>query len=237
MKKAATAWVFWKMHVEVVENLIEACRIAGVRRLVHMSALNAGQGKSFYLRSKGRAEEIIADAGTLDWTIIRPSVMFGSGDSFFNRFAGLLRWTPVLPLACYRSKLQPVWVNDVCAAMAAVVDPPPGGSAAIGESLVLVGPQQYTLLELVRYAARTAGYRRWVVGQPDLVSRIQGLLLDFWPGKPFSTDNYHSLQIDSTSVENALWRFGINPRQLETVVPSYLGQNARQARLSRFRSK
>jgi NADH dehydrogenase len=236
-EKGRNGMGFWKAHVEVVENLVEACMLAGVPRLIHVSALNAGQGKSFYLRSKGRAEEIIAESGGLEWTIIQPSVMFGRGDSFFNRFAGVLRWTPVLPLACYRSKLQPVWVDDVCRAIGIIVDRGPGSEDAAGATLVMVGPKTYTLIELVRYAARAAGLRRRVVGIPDFAARMQGLVMDFVPGKPFSTDNYHSLQIDSTSVENALWRFGIAPEKLETVVPGYLGPSLRQNRMSRMRSQ
>ncbi len=228
---------FWKVHVGVVENLITACRAAGVGRLVHISALNAGKGKSFYLRSKGRAEELIADSEGLDWTIIQPSVMFGAGDSFFNRFAGLLKLMPILPLACYRTRLQPVCVEDVTAAITAIVNRDPAIQDPVGQTLVVVGPQEYTLHELVCFTAQSLGLKRWVVGQPDFVSRLQGLLMDFVPGKPFSSDNYHALQLDSTSVENALWRLGIEPQQLESIVPTYLVESSRQQRLNRFRSR
>jgi NADH dehydrogenase len=228
---------FWKVHVQLVENLLDACNQAGVKRLIHMSALNAGQGSSYYLTSKGRAEELIAESTGLDWTIIQPSVMFGELDSFFNRFATLLKWMPVFPLACHGSRLQPVWVGDVCRAMTRIVAEEPGSPAISGQTLVMVGPQEYTLEELVRYTAQTLKLKRWIVRQPDLVSRLQGAILDFIPGKPFSSDNFRSLQTDSTSVENALWRFGIEPQHLERIVPYYLNQSGHQQRLDRFRAR
>ena len=86
---------FRRAHVELVEKVIAACRTAGVRRLLQVSALNAGKGSSHYLVSKGQAEELIRAAGDLDATIVQPSVIFGEGDAFFNRFAALLRLAPV----------------------------------------------------------------------------------------------------------------------------------------------
>ncbi|MDX1379745.1 MAG: complex I NDUFA9 subunit family protein, partial [Xanthomonadales bacterium] len=128
---------FRRAHVELVEQVIEACRAAGVRRLVQVSALHAGHGRSHYLISKGEAEERIRAATDLDSTILQPSVIFGEGDDFFNRFAGLMKRLPFLPLACPDSRLQPVWVGDVAAAVTAVLDDP----ATVGKTLVLVGPR------------------------------------------------------------------------------------------------
>ena len=91
---------FHRAHVELAEKLIAAARESGVRRFVQVSALGAGEGSSHYQASKGEAEERIRAAQDLDWTIFRPSVIFGAGDSFFNRFAALLAFAPVLPLAC-----------------------------------------------------------------------------------------------------------------------------------------
>ena len=99
---------FNKVHVELVETILKACRASGLRRLVQVSALNAGKGSSHYLASKGRAEELIRAANDLDCTIVQPSVIFGDGDSFINRFAGLLKLTPIFPLAC------PLTVMEAC---------------------------------------------------------------------------------------------------------------------------
>jgi len=222
---------FHKAHVDLVERVIDACRASGTSRLVHVSALNAGRGKSHYLISKGQAEERISAATDIGSTILQPSVIFGAGDDFFNRFAALLRTVPVLPLACPEARMQPVWVGDVATmATLALAD-----DSTIGETLVLVGPKAYSLRELVEFTARTIGRKPRILGLPDGLSRLQGRLMDFVPGKPFSTDNYLSLQVDNVSSENCLPRFGITPRSIESVVPAYLAASPRQQRLDEFR--
>ncbi|MFC1688812.1 complex I NDUFA9 subunit family protein [Pseudomonadota bacterium] len=224
---------FNRAHVELVEKIIEACGACHVRRFLQVSALHAGKGSSHYLVSKGRAEEQILAAKHLNSTIVQPSVIFGEGDSFFNRFAGLLKIAPVLPLACPDSKLQPVWVGDVVTAIKmALTDP-----ETIGQKLIMVGPREYTLRELVEFTACVCGLKRKIIGLPDALSRIQGRVMDFVPGKPFSSDNYRSLQTDNTSVENSLWRFGINPRSIEATVPGYLDRDGHQRRLDDCRRK
>ena len=224
---------FHKAHVELAERVIDACRAAGVGRLVQVSALHAGTGKSHYLKSKGEAEERIRQATDIASTILQPSVIFGAGDSFFNRFADLLRIAPIFPLACPDARLQPVWVGDVVAMVdAALVE-----ESTVGETLVLVGPKDYSLRELVEFTARTIGREPRILGLPDAVSRLQAWLMDFVPGKPFSTDNYLSLQTDNTSEDNSLPRFGIKPRTIEGIVPGYLGASPRQRRLDECRRR
>lgn len=222
---------FNRVHVELVEAIIAAARATGVSRLLYVSALNAGEGSSHYLLSKGRAEERVRSAEGLDWTIFQPSVIFGDGDSFINRFAALLKFAPVMPLACPDAKMQPVWVGDVTLAMTLALE----DTETFGETFVVVGPEVYTLQELVEYTARTAGLKRKIIGLPDFLSRLQGAVMDFVPGKPFSSDNYRSLQTDSTSTENALWRFGITPRSLKTEAPGYLSASFHQRHLDQYR--
>lgn len=224
---------FHKAHVELLEGVLEACRQAGVRRFVQVSALNAGKGESHYLRSKGEAEELIRSATHVDSTILQPSVIFGEGDSFFTRFAGLLRLAPVLPLACPKARMQPVWVGDVAAAVARVL----ADEATVGETLVLVGKRDYSLRELVEFTASAAGCKTRIIGLSDGLSRLQGRVMDFVPGKPFSSDNYLSLQVDNISAENGLTRLGIKPRSIESVVPQYLGNSPRQQRLNSCRRR
>lgn len=224
---------FHKAHVELTERVIDACRTAGVGRLVQVSALNAGKGKSQYLISKGAAEERIRAAADIASTILQPSVIFGEGDSFFNRFAGLLKVAPVMPLACPDSRMQPVWVGDVAAAVTAVL---PDQETA-GKTLVLVGPRDYSLRELVEFTASAAGLERRIIGLPDGLSRLQGAVMDFVPGKPFSSDNYLSLQTDNTSSHNDLPGLGIKPRSIESVVPDYLAGSPHQHRLDKYRKR
>jgi NADH dehydrogenase len=222
---------FRRAHVDLVEAVLEACRAAGVRRFLQVSALNAGKGTSHYLVSKGQAEERIRDAADIDSTIVQPSVIFGQGDSFFNRFCSLLKLAPVLPLACPEARMQPVWVGDLVRMIRLSLE----DDGTIGQTLIAVGPEEYSLRELVEFTARTAGLKRRIVGLPDGLARLQGLLMDFVPGKPFSSDNYRSLQIDNTSVENSLWRFGIQPKSIEAIVPGYLGDQDHAHHLDEYR--
>ena len=224
---------FHRVHVKLVGGIIEACNRAGLSRLLHLSALNAGKGASHYLQSKGEAEDLLRSARNLDVSIFQPSVIFGPGDSFFNRFASMLRWMPVLPLACPNSRMQPVYAGDVAAAMAASL----GNPSTHGKTCELGGPRDYTLLELVRWTGKTLGLRSVVAPQPPLVSRVQAALLDFVPGKPFSTDNFRSLQLDNVTASNALPNFGIVPGAVESIVPGYLGVSLRQRRLGSIRKR
>ena len=224
---------FHKAHVELIEKVIDACRTAAVRRLVQISALNAGKGESHYLRSKGEAEARIRAADDLDSTILQPSVIFGEGDAFFNRFAGLLRVAPVLPLACPAARMQPVWVDDVVEAVARVL----ARDDIAGRTLELAGPRDYSLRDLLEYVDCIGGYGCRIVGLPDSLSRLQAHVMDFVPGKPFSTDNYLSLQIDNVSRNNALPGLGIEPRAIEGVLPGMLGVSQRQCRLDECRRR
>jgi len=209
---------FRAAHVAPVAALIDACEKSHIRRFIQVSALNAGKGKSHYLQSKGEAESILRLAGHIDETIIQPAVIFGPGDSFFNRFAALLRFAPVLPLACPNAKIQPVWVEDVVTAIGLCLD----HRATAGQTLELVGPEVFSLRQLVEKTAEFKGWRRKIVGLPDWLAFSQALVMNFVPGRPFSTDNYRSLQIDSVSNHNALIDLGIHPASIDDIVPSYL---------------
>ncbi len=214
---------FERTHVELVHKLVEACRKQRVDRLLHVSALNADadHGVSHYLRSKGRGERLVRQESGLDmrWTIFQPSVIFGPRDDFVNRFARLLRGIPLgIPLARPGSRFAPVWVGDVVAAMQRAL----ADDGTAGECYELCGPQQMTLREIVRDVRDRLGLARAVVGIPDFAARLQAAICDFVPGKPFSTDNYKSLLVDSVCKVNGLARLGINPQPLDAILPSYL---------------
>jgi NADH dehydrogenase len=216
---------FRRAHVDLTRRVIDACAHAGVGRLVQVSALNAadpdaaGASTSHYLRSKGEAEALVR-ASRLRWTILQPSVIFGPGDSFLNRFAGLLRIIPLaFPLAMPRARFSPVHVGDVVEAIVRVLRDP----ATAGRTLQLCGPDTFTLRELVAMVARTLGLRRLIIGLPQPVSRLQAALMDFVPGKPFSTDNYRSLLTDSVGSTGGLRELGIVPRALPPNLPDTLG--------------
>ncbi len=222
---------FHKVHVELVEGIIKACRAAGVLRLLHMSALNAGKGSSHYLKSKGEAEVLLFAAHDLNVSVFQPSVIFGKGDEFFNRFAGMLSFAPVMPLACPKARLQPVFAGDVATVMAASLEDP----MTWGKSYELAGPQSYTLKELVVLTAKTMGLRRRIIGLPGPLSAAMAAVMDLVPGKPFSWDNYQSLKTDNTSSKNGFAYFGVYPRAINLVVPDYLIGSLHQRRLQAFR--
>jgi NADH dehydrogenase len=209
---------FRHAHVDLAHKVVDACRQQGVKRLLHMSALNADkQGPSHYLRTKGEAENHVHNfAGSeLAVTSFRPSVIFGPGDSFFNRFAGLLKYAPVMPLACPNARFQPVYVGDVVDAFVGALED--AGSA--GQRIDLCGPEVFTLREIVEYTAEVMGVHRWIVPVPDGMAEIQAGVMEYVPGKPFSRDNYQSLQVDSVCSEGC----EVCATGVRTVVPGYLG--------------
>lgn len=223
-------------HVELAQNVVGACQASGVQRLLHMSALNADavKGPSYYLRTKGEAEDLVHRADDIRATSLRPSVIFGRDDDFFNRFAWLLRWTPwVFPLACPSARFAPVFVEDVAEAFARSMTDPD----SCGKRFNLCGPRVYSLRDLVDYTARCINVRRRVIGLPDTISRLQAAIFDFVPGKPFSTDNYLSTKVDSVCKCNDLDTLGITPTPLEAVVPSYLSAIDARARYQGFRGR
>lgn len=221
---------FRRAHVELTATLIRACREAGVRRLLQMSALNAGQGRSHYLRTRGEAEALVKDSG-LQWTLFQPSVIFGHGDGLFTRFATLLKIAPVLPLARARARFAPVFVGDVVRGFVRAVD----DRETVARTYAMGGPEVMTLAEIVHYTARQLGLRRLLLPLPDVLGRLQGLVFDFVPGKPFSTDNYFSLLLDSVPQENGLKALGVEPTPVDSVVPDYLRGLGRQTRLDGYR--
>lgn len=213
--------IFRQVHVKWSRRLIRAAERAGIHRYLHMSALNADpDGPSYYLRSKGEAEDWVHEFGAehgIDVTSFRPSVIFGFGDSFLNRFAGLARLMPgVFPLACANARFSPVFVGDVVARFVAALNDP----ETFGRRIDLCGPRDYSLRELVTYAARTSGHPRWVIGLPDWLSRLQAFVLEFAPGKPFTRDNYASLQLDSVCTSEG----SRQSTALEQIAPGYLGK-------------
>ena len=155
---------FGNAHVELPKTIVAACKAAGVRRLIHMSALKADpKGPSEYLASKGEGEAIVmAAAGELDVTVFRPSVIFGLGDSFMSMFANVLRKAPIFPLGFGHARFQPVWVADVADAFVAAMN----NVDTYGQAYDLVGPQTYTLRELVDYTAELTGCLRGTVKGP-----------------------------------------------------------------------
>jgi uncharacterized protein YbjT (DUF2867 family) len=213
---------FARVHVELPEKIVRACAAAGVMRLLHMSALHASaDAPSHYLRTKARGEDAVHRAGNADFhvTSFRPSVIFGPGDGFLNRFAALLRLTPgVFPLACPEARFQPVYVEDVARAFVESLD----SHKTFGGRYDLCGPKTYTLREIVAYVAKLLDKHVCIIGLNDALSYLQALSLELVPGKPFSLDNYRSLQVDSVCDRGFPEVFGVTPAGLEEIAPEYV---------------
>lgn len=252
-RPAARRGDFQHVHVELPRKIVHAMGEAGVRRLLHMSALGANpNSRSAYQRSKGIGEALVREAGRrhaeherwyldgpkfvhgygLDVTVFRPSVIFGRGDSFLSMFARLLRLFPVVPLASAQARFAPVHVEDVARAFADSLDKP----ATIGEVYDLCGPHTYTLLELVRYTATLAGRRRLIVPLGEVLSYLQAWLLELKPGKKLMTrDNFFAMTVDNVCSGGWPAVFEFQPAALEAIAPTYLGVGASRARYDRFR--
>ena len=228
---------FANAHRLLTEKIVTACKSAGVGRLLHMSALHASaaKGPSHYLKTKGQAEEYVRSncPPGVDFTIFQPSVIFGKGDGFINRFAALLKLAPVLPLAKPNARFQPVYVGDVCDAFVQSID----DVNCYGKTFPLVGPRTWSLREIVTYIASCLDRRRLIIGLPDSLSALQARIFEWVPGKPFSVDNLKSLGVDSISSENGLQHFGIMPRSMESIVPDLLRGKDQNSYFSRLRKR
>jgi uncharacterized protein YbjT (DUF2867 family) len=227
---------FRRAHLELTRVVLQAARSAGVGRLLQISALKAAiDAPSHYLRSKGAAEKLIREEGAnLDWTVFQPSVMFGPGDTFLNRFAGLLGAVPfAFPLAMPHARFQPVFVDDVVDAIVRCLQQP---GASRHQTYQLGGPQIYTLREIVGMVSKITGRGRLIIGLPNFAARVQALLMDFVPGRPFSSDNYHSLQVDSVCDDDGFAKLKIQPHSMAASARQYLGSLEDNARLSRDRA-
>lgn len=205
---------FARAHVELPRSLASACAAAGVSRLLHMSALGADGAPplpSMYLRSKADGEQAVMSA-PLDWTVFRPSVVFGPDDRFLNLFATLQRLAPIMPLARADTRFQPIHVDDVAQAFVNALD----RRETFGRGYELAGPRVYTLRELVRLAGRRVGCVRPVIALPDMAGRLQAMILEALPGPTLmSLDNFDSMARDSVAHAPIAPELGIDPIAIE----------------------
>lgn len=226
---------FERVHVALPKRLAAACASAGIRRVLHVSALGVGQdAPSNYLRSKTAGEAALR-AAALDLTVLRPSVMFGAQDRLLNVFAQLQAVAPVMPLAGGGTRFQPVWVEDVAEAIVRCLDMP----ATIGQTIECAGPEVLTLAELVRLAGRWAGHERAILPLPMAIGRLQALAMECLPGPPLmSRDNLDSMRAPNIASGTlpGLETLGITPASLAQIAPGYLGHRDGRANLDALRA-
>lgn len=232
---------FDAVHVEGARAIAKAARSAGVRRLIHISAIGAdANSSSYYGRTKAAGEKAVLEAFP-DAVILRPSIVFGPEDQFFNRFAGMAHNSPVLPLiGGGRTKFQPVFVGDLAAAIVAAVD----GRAKPGTIYEIGGPEVASFRQLLDSTQAWSGRNRWYLPMPFWLAKLQAMLT--WPLpnalRPITVDQVRSLQRDNIVSETArkegrtIEALGIaRPHAMGAIVPGYLERFRPRGQFSHYR--
>jgi len=210
---------FERVHTEGTRNMLEAARSTGLRRFIHMSALGTRPNAvARYHRSKWEAEQAVRASG-LDWTIFRPSLIYGPGDGFVGLFARMAQWSPVLPvIGTGQSRVQPVAVEDVAHCFAAA----PRTPGSVARTLDLCGPRPYPFDQVIRMILEATGRHRGVVHLPLPIARLQaGFLESVFPrmlnqAPPLNRDQIQMLQEDNVGDPvPASEVFGFAPRSFE----------------------
>lgn len=206
-------------HVQGTEHVLAACKRAGVKQYLHMSALGAGRvPSSRYARSKGEAEGRVRQSG-LAWTIVRPSIIFGLGDSFFHKFKQMSAMLPVLPVIAGETRFQPVWVEDVARVFVQCI----GNRHVYGKVYELGGPRVYRFRELLQLLMKTLGRQRVLLSVPAFAAKMMAAVMQWLPTPPLTPDQLHLLQRDNVvDGEPFPAEFG-QPAELEAILPTYIG--------------
>ncbi len=221
---------FARLHVELPQAIVAACRARGVKRLLHLSALGASAAApSEYLRSKGIGEQAVLAADDLGVTVFRPSVVFGPEDAFLNQFALLAKLLPVMALPCPKARFQPVYVGDVAQALIRALDDP----ETHGKAYELCGPRPYALQELVELVCRITGRSCTLIGLSDRLSYLQAALMERLPGRLMTRDNVRSMQVANVCTDP--FPFGMQPHAIEGLAPAWLAPSGAVERNSRLR--
>ncbi len=215
---------FEAIHERGAETIAREAREAGVTRLVLVSGLGADPNSaSAYIRARGRGERLVQHAFP-DATIVRPGAMFGPGDALFSTLADLARLLPVIPLiGGGHTRLQPVYVEDVAEAITRAIAEP----RTAGRIYELAGPGVHTLRDLVGFALRISGRRRWLMPLPFVVANIQARLFEFLSSPLLTTSQVDLLKADNVA-SGALPGFAelnIAPKAIEEIVPTYIGRS------------
>ncbi len=228
---------FAAAHVHGTEHLLAACERAGTKQYIHMSALGADLGsQSNYARTKAEAEQRVRTS-KLKWSIMRPSIIYGAQDSFFNRFRSLYALAPVAPLIGGNTRFQPVWVEDVARAFLSCI----GRRGVNGKIFELCGPEVYSLRELTEMMLQELGWKRLLIDVPQPVAGIMARLMQLLPTPPLTQDQLILLKQDNVaSSKDAFPAIFGKPAALADILPACLQMNrptAQQVKLDRDRKR
>jgi uncharacterized protein YbjT (DUF2867 family) len=213
---------FERLQGEAPGRIARASMAAGVQRLVHVSAIGAdAASESVYARTKAAGEAGLR-AGFPAATILRPSIVFGAEDAFFNRFAQMATILPFLPVVSGATRFQPVHVGDVAEAVMAAI----ARDDAMGWTYELGGPRVWSFRELMAFILEVTGRRRMLVDMPMGLMRLQARLLEKLPAPPLTNDQLILLQKDNVVAPDALTLadLGVSAKAVEAVVPGYLAR-------------
>ncbi len=213
---------FQRVQADGARHVAEAAAAAGVKRLVHVSAIGADPASpSLYARSKGQGEQGVRAAFPAA-TILRPSIVFGPEDQFFNRFAALAAISPVMPVIAGATRFQPVYVGDVADAVMAALTRP----EAAGRVYELGGPEVLTFRQVLTWILAQTRRNRWLVNVPMGLAALQAAVLERLPGKLLTRDQLVLLGRDNVVGQGvlSLAELGIRPTPVDMVVPQYLAR-------------
>jgi len=213
---------FNDIHFEFLKKIINKSKESKVKKFIQLSALNADpNGASRYLQSKGNADKYISSitSDSFKTVILRPSIVFGEKDQFFNRFKNLLMFLPIFPLACPGSMFSPIYVKDLAGFVEQAV------LNNIHDNMIknVTGPKNYKFIELINFIKSTMKIRRLIIPLNYSLSKLQAFFFTYLPGNIFTLDNFKSLQKDNTSIDGFK-----GSSTIEEIVPSYLTHNSKK---------
>jgi len=216
---------FDALQAEAAGRIAWSAKAKGVERLVHVSAIGAdAESPAKYASTKAEGEAAVLDAFP-DAVILRPSIIFGSGDGFFNRFAAMARFSPALPLlGGGHTRMQPVYVDDVADAVCAALE----DTSTSGKTFELGGPNTYSFKELMQIVLSETRRKRILAPVPWALARLQGRILGMLPAPLLTLDQVRMLETDNVVSDEAagdnrtIDALGITPKSVEAIVPGYL---------------
>lgn len=225
---------FDSVHHQLPMRIAQHCQDLGIKRLVHMSALQSGEkAPSEYLRTKVRGEVALsAFHQTIDITIFKPSVIFGRGDSFLNLFASLIKLLPVIFLIKPEAKFQPIWVEDVAAIFVNSLQ----NNHTYAKSYDLAGPAVYSMRTLVQKVMQVLNKTRPIIGLSDKLSMMQAWVMEWLPVKLITRDNVRSMEVDSIASEPLANEIAISLMPIEAVIPEYIMNKTPRGAYDKFRA-
>ncbi len=225
---------FESVHHQLPKRIARICQDLGIKRLIHMSALqSSASAPSQYLRSKANGEAALsAFHKIINITIFKPSVIFGRGDSFLNLFASLIKVMPIIFLAKPAAKFQPIWVEDVATIFVNSLQ----NDDTYAKSYDLAGPSIYSLRELVQKVMRVLNKQRPIIGLTDKLSMVQAWLLECLPIKLMSRDNVRSMAIDSVALAPMASEIALSLTPIDAVLPEYIINKTPRGAYDQFRA-